>query len=113
MVEAPMMTKIPVRGSTILPLSQLVKRQLVTLATANKAIADHFGVAYCMPNLLLRMILGVVVSCCVVLFSSSVTQAQDTTPPTVTAVNPANGATGVARNREIFITFSEAMSASY
>jgi YVTN family beta-propeller protein len=36
----------------------------------------------------------------------------DTTPPTVTASTPANGATGVAANAVVTATFSEAMDAS-
>src|SRR5687767_13104834 len=36
----------------------------------------------------------------------------DNTPPTVTAVSPASGATGVATNTAVNITFSEAMAAN-
>ncbi len=36
----------------------------------------------------------------------------DTTPPTVTANTPANGATGVATSTVVMVTFSEAMDAS-
>jgi hypothetical protein len=36
----------------------------------------------------------------------------ETTPPTVTATSPANGATGVARTVNVTATFSEAMDAS-
>jgi Domain of unknown function (DUF4082)/Bacterial Ig-like domain/Bacterial Ig domain len=37
------------------------------------------------------------------------TSAPDTTPPTVTATSPANGATGVAVNSPVTVTFSEAI----
>jgi hypothetical protein len=40
------------------------------------------------------------------------TGAPDTTPPTVTSVTPANGATGVGVGTSVAATFSEAMSAS-
>ena len=41
------------------------------------------------------------------MFSTSA--GADTTPPTVISVSPASGATGVARNASIRITFNEAM----
>jgi len=40
------------------------------------------------------------------------TTTPDTTPPTVTSVSPANGATGVAANTAVTATFSEAMDAT-
>jgi hypothetical protein len=40
------------------------------------------------------------------------TAPQDTTPPTVTAISPASGATGVAPTTTVTATFSEAMNAS-
>jgi Domain of unknown function (DUF4082)/Bacterial Ig-like domain/G8 domain/IPT/TIG domain/Viral BACON domain/Putative binding domain, N-terminal len=40
------------------------------------------------------------------------TTAPDTTPPTVTSVAPANGATGVGTTAMVMATFSEAMNAS-
>ena len=40
---------------------------------------------------------------------SFTTAAPDTTPPTVTAVSPAAGATGVARTANVTATFSENM----
>ena len=43
---------------------------------------------------------------------SFTTAAPDTTAPTVTAVSPASGATGVARNANITATFSENMNAA-
>jgi hypothetical protein len=43
---------------------------------------------------------------------SFTTAAPDTTPPTVTAISPANGATGVGRNTNVTATFSESMDAS-
>jgi hypothetical protein len=36
----------------------------------------------------------------------------DTTPPTVTSFNPANGSTNVATNVSVLVTFSEALTAS-
>src|SRR6185503_16111379 len=39
----------------------------------------------------------------------STTQDSDTTAPVVSSTDPANGATGVARNRKIAVSFSEAM----
>jgi N,N-dimethylformamidase beta subunit-like protein/uncharacterized protein DUF4082/galactose oxidase-like protein/Big-like domain-containing protein/Kelch motif protein len=43
-------------------------------------------------------------------FTSSFTAATDTTPPTVVSVNPANGATGVADNATVTVTFNESMN---
>jgi hypothetical protein len=40
------------------------------------------------------------------------TVAADTTPPTVTAISPASGATGVSRTTAVTATFSEAMDAA-
>jgi hypothetical protein len=45
-------------------------------------------------------------------FTSTFTTVPDTTPPTVTGVSPANGATGVNRGANVTATFSEAMTAS-
>jgi len=47
-------------------------------------------------------------------FNSTFTTAAapDLTPPTVTVVQPANGATNVATNANVTVTFSEAMNAS-
>jgi hypothetical protein len=42
----------------------------------------------------------------------STTAPPDTTPPTVTAVSPANNATGVSRTANMVAAFSEAMDAS-
>ena len=42
----------------------------------------------------------------------SFTTAAETTPPTIAAVTPAGGATGVPRSTVVTVTFSEAMSAS-
>ena len=47
-----------------------------------------------------------------VVFSTTGTTPPDTTPPTVTATSPANGATGVATNTAVTATFSEAMDAA-
>jgi hypothetical protein len=44
--------------------------------------------------------------------SYTATYAADTTPPTVTSVSPANGATGVATASTVSATFSEPMDAS-
>jgi glucose/arabinose dehydrogenase len=43
---------------------------------------------------------------------AKLTCAADTTPPTVTAISPANGATGVALTPNVTATFSEAMTAA-
>jgi Domain of unknown function (DUF4082)/Bacterial Ig-like domain len=40
------------------------------------------------------------------------TTSSDTTPPTMTSMSPANGATGVGRNANVTATFSEAMDAA-
>jgi len=44
--------------------------------------------------------------------TSSVTTIADTTPPTVTGLNPASGATNVAISATVTVTFSEALNAS-
>jgi Domain of unknown function (DUF4082)/Bacterial Ig-like domain len=43
---------------------------------------------------------------------SFTTAAADTTPPTVTAISPTNGATGISRTANITVTFSEPMDAA-
>src|SRR5262249_21195465 len=44
--------------------------------------------------------------------SWSFTTAGDTTPPTVTSIAPANGATGVATSSVVTVVFSETLSAA-
>src|SRR5207249_7193034 len=43
---------------------------------------------------------------------SFATETRDVTPPTVAAINPANGATDVRETTGVTITFSEAMNAT-
>jgi hypothetical protein len=45
-------------------------------------------------------------------FATEVGTVQDTTPPTITAFNPANGATNVSPTASLSVTFSEAMNAA-
>src|SRR5262249_23947236 len=47
-----------------------------------------------------------------VVFDTATSPPADTTPPTVTAVTPAGGATNVGTNTTVTVTFSEAMDAS-
>ena len=47
-----------------------------------------------------------------VVFSATGTTPPDTTPPTVSSVSPADGATGVATTTAVSATFSEAMNAA-
>ena len=45
-------------------------------------------------------------------FSFTTTSAPDLTPPTITSTNPLSGATGVATNKVIAVTFSKALNAT-
>jgi hypothetical protein len=45
-------------------------------------------------------------------FSFTTVAAPDTTPPTVLSIDPLNSATGVALNKHVAVTFSEAMNAN-
>ncbi len=45
-------------------------------------------------------------------FTTVAAPPQDTTPPTVTSITPANGATGVAASTTVSVVFNEAMNAS-